>query len=72
MENTEKDIKLIQQSKGQLEASIDKVRTYLTDEEFRDYNDALYTCVGYQQLIMKRMKGENTEFSPLKKDLPLI
>lgn len=64
----DKQVNLITQSKGQLEASINKVLPYLTDDEFRDYNDAIYTAVGYMQLILKRIKGENTDFVPTNKE----
>lgn len=47
----------IQQTKGQLEASINKVEPFLSKEEFEDYCDNLYTCVTYLKKIEARIKN---------------
>ena len=58
----QKEIIKFQQSKGQLLASIEKVEDYLPLEDFKDYCDAIYTAVAYQDTILKLLK------SPDKKD----
>ena len=55
-EEKEKELLILTQSKGQLEASINKVEKFLTKEEFADYCDNLYTCVAYNQKIQKSIK----------------
>ena len=61
-EERQKEITKFQQSKGQLLASIEKVEDYLPLEDFKDYCDAIYTAVAYQDTILKLLK------SPDKKD----
>lgn len=61
-EERQKEIVRFQQSKGQLLASIEKVEDYLPLEDFKDYCDAIYTAVAYQDTILKLLK------SPDKKD----
>ena len=61
-EERQKEIVKFQQSKGQLLASIEKVEDYLPLEDFKDYCDAIYTAVAYQDTILKLLK------SPDKKD----
>ena len=61
-EERQKEIVKVQQSKGQLLASIEKVEKYLPLEDFKDYCDAIYTAVAYQDTILKLLK------SPDKKD----
>ena len=56
-ENQQKEVAKITQSKGQLEASINKVEDYLSREEFEDYCDAITTCTSYMLKITKRIKG---------------
>ena len=60
-EERQKEIVKIQQSKGQLLASIEKVEKYLPLEEFKDYCDAIYTAVAYMQKIQKQIKDSNEE-----------
>lgn len=60
-----KKVSIFQQSKGQIIASIDKVEEFLTLEEFKDYCDCIYSCVAYQDLILKRIKEGNL---PIKED----
>ena len=50
----------VAQSKGQLEASINKVEEYLNREEFEDYCDAMATCTTYITKIQKRIKDITT------------
>ena len=63
-EERQKEIIKFQQSKGQLLASIEKVEKYLPLEDFKDYCDAIYTAVAYQDVISKAIKspdkGDNT------------
>ena len=54
-EERQKEIVKIQQSKGQLLASIEKVGKYLPLEDFKDYCDAIYTAVAYQDIILKAL-----------------
>jgi hypothetical protein len=46
----------IKQVIGQQEASIDKVEDFLTDEEFKEYCDAIAVTVTYWRLILKKKK----------------
>lgn len=62
-EERQKEVIKFQQSKGQLLASIEKVEDYLSLEDFKDYCDAIYTAVAYQDTILKLLK------SPDKKDV---
>lgn len=62
-EERQKEIIKFQQSKGQLLASIEKVEDYLSLEDFKDYCDAIYTAIAYQDTILKLLK------SPDKKDV---
>ena len=55
-EERQKEIVKFQQSKGQLLASIEKVEKYLPLEDFKDYCDAIYTAVAYQDTILKLIK----------------
>lgn len=55
-EDKNKVVNSLQQSKGQLEASVSKVEPFLDSEDFKDYCDAIYTCVAYQQKIQKEVK----------------
>lgn len=55
-ENQQKDIASLNQYKGQLEASINKVEEYLDRDEFEDYCDAMATCTAYILKINKRIK----------------
>ena len=50
----------VAQSKGQLEASINKVEEHLNREEFEDYCDAMATCTTYMTKIQKRIKDITT------------
>ena len=56
-EERQKEIIKFQQSKGQLLASIEKVEKYLPLEDFKDYCDAIYTAVAYQDVISKAIKS---------------
>ena len=60
-EERQKEIVKIQQSKGQLLASIEKVEKYLPLEDFKDYCDAIYTAVAYQDVILKSVKSPDKE-----------
>ena len=60
-EERQKEIVKIQQSKGQLLASIEKVEKYLPLENFKDYCDAIYTAVVYQDIILKAIKSPDTQ-----------
>ena len=55
-EERQKEIVRFQQSKGQLLASIEKVEKYLPLEDFKDYCDAIYTAVAYQDIILKAIR----------------
>ena len=65
MLNTEQEktkaLQSIVQSKGQLEASINKVEDHLNREEFEEYCDAMATCTTYMTKIQKRIKDSNTK-----------
>ena len=61
IEERQKEIIKFQQSKGQLLASIEKVEKYLPLEDFKDYCDAIYTAVAYQDVILKAIKFPNKE-----------
>ena len=56
-EEKQKEIIKFQQSKGQLLASIEKIENYLPLEDFKDYCDAIYTAVAYQDTILKLLKS---------------
>ena len=60
-EERQKEIIKFQQSKGQLLASIEKVEKYLPLEDFKDYCDAIYTAVAYQDVISKAIKFPDKE-----------
>ena len=60
-EERQKEIVKIQQSKGQLLASIEKVEKYLPLEDFKDYCDSIYTAVAYQDVILKAIKSPDKE-----------
>ena len=60
-EEKQKEIIKIQQSKGQLLASIEKIEKYLPLEDFKDYCDAIYTAVAYQDVILKAIKSPDKE-----------
>ena len=60
-EERQKEIVKFQQSKGQLLASIEKVEKYLPLEDFKDYCDAIYTAVAYQDVISKAIKSPDKE-----------
>ena len=60
-EERQKEIVKFQQSKGQLLASIEKVEKYLPLEYFKDYCDAIYTAVAYQDVISKAIKSPDKE-----------
>lgn len=64
-EERQKEIVKIQQSKGNLLASIEKVEKYLPLEEFKDYCDAIYTVVAYQDVILKVIKSPNKKANAL-------
>ena len=51
-----KQVQILTQSTGQLKASINKVEDYLSDEEFKDYCDHIYSAVAYQNLISKKIR----------------
>lgn len=55
-EDIDKAITVLRQSKGQLEASIQKVEPHLNIEEFKDYCDSIHTCLAYQDTIIKKLK----------------
>ena len=61
MAKDEKQKEIIQQSRGQLLASIEKVEKYLPLEDFKDYCDAVYTAVAYQDVILKAIKSPDKE-----------
>ena len=61
-----KQVQIITQSTGQLKASINKVVDHLSDEEFKDYCDHIYSAVTYQDLISKRIRRGD---SPDKENL---
>lgn len=56
-EERQKEITKFQQSKRQLLASIEKIEKYLPLEDFKDYCDAIYTAVAYQDVISKAIKS---------------
>ena len=60
-EERQKEIVKFQQSKGQLLASIEKVEKYLPLEDFKDYCDAIYTAVAYQDVVLKAIKFPDKE-----------
>ena len=60
-EEKQKEIVKFQQSKGQLLASIEKVEKYLSLEDFKDYCDAIYTAIAYQDVILKAIKSLDTQ-----------
>ena len=60
-EERQKEIVKFQQSKGQLLASIEKAEKYLPLEDFKDYCDAIYTAVAYQDVILKAIKSPDKE-----------
>ena len=60
-EERQKEIIKFQQSKGQLLASIEKIEDYLSLEDFKDYCDAIYTAVAYQDVISKAIKSQIKE-----------
>ena len=60
-EERQKEITKFQQSKGQLLASIEKIEKYLPLEDFKDYCDAIYTAVAYQDVILKAIKFPDKE-----------
>ena len=61
MAKDERQKEIIQQSRGQLLASIEKVEKYLPLEDFKDYCDAVYTAVAYQDVISKAIKSPDKE-----------
>ena len=61
MAKDERQKEIIQQSRGQLLASIEKVEKYLPLEDFKDYCDAVYTAVAYQDVILKAIKSPDKE-----------
>ena len=63
MAKDEKQKEIIQQSRGQLLASIEKVEKYLPLEDFKDYCDAVYTAVAYQDVILKAIKSPDKEIN---------
>ena len=69
-EERQKEIVKFQQSKGQLLASIEKVEKYLSLEDFKDYCDAIYTAVAYQDKILKLLKSPDKKRNVL--DFPDI
>ena len=69
-EEKQKEIIKFQQSKGQLLASIEKIENYLPLEDFKDYCDAIYTAVAYQDTILKLLKSPNKKRNVL--DFPDI
>ena len=60
-EERQKEIVKVQQSKGQLLANIEKVEKYLPLEDFKDYCDAIYTAVAYQDVVLKAIKSPDKE-----------
>ena len=62
-EERQKEITKFQQSKGQLLASIEKIEDYLSLEDFKDYCDAIYTAVAYQDVISKAIKSTDKEIN---------
>ena len=60
-EERQKEIIKIQQSKGQLLASIEKIEDYLSLEDFKDYCDAIYTAVTCQDIVLKAIKSLDKE-----------
>ena len=69
-EEKQKEIIKFQQSKGQLLASIEKIENYLPLEDFKDYCDAIYTAVAYQDTILKLLKSPDKKRNVL--DFPDI
>ena len=69
-EEKQKEIIKFQQSKGQLLASIEKIENYLPLEDFKDYCDAIYTAVAYQDKILKLLKSPDKKRNVL--DFPDI
>ena len=60
-EERQKEIVKIQQNKKQLLANIEKVEKYLSLEDFKDYCDAIYTAIAYQDVILKAIKSTDTQ-----------
>lgn len=48
----------IQKQINQLESSINDIEDFLGLEEFKDYSDAVHTCVAYWNKVKKQLKDE--------------
>lgn len=46
---------------GQLESSIDKVEDFLSEEDFKDYCDSIYTCVAHLRVVIRNINQDNKE-----------
>ena len=44
----------IQQTIGQLKASINKIEAYLDNEKYRAYCDDIFSCIKYCKVILKK------------------
>lgn len=60
-EQKQKELLKLKQTKGQLEASIAKVEPHLKEEEFKDYNDYLYSALAFLSIAIKRLNDEPIE-----------
>jgi hypothetical protein len=49
---------------GQLESSIDKVEDFLSDEDFKDYCDSIYTSITHLRVILKSVKQKQNQVEP--------
>lgn len=52
-------IEQINQIIGQLEASIDKIESFLDIETFADYCDSTYTAIAHWKILQKKIKDES-------------
>lgn len=50
---------MINQQIGQIEASIEKIEPYLSEDEFWDYCDSAYTLVSYWKSQLKNCENDS-------------
>ena len=46
---------------GQLESSIDTVEDFLSEEDFKDYCDSIYTSVAHLRVVIRNINQDNKE-----------
>ena len=54
----------VKQRIGQMNSSIEKIESYLTDEEFKDYCDSANTLITYWRTVLKHIKQAKEENEP--------